>query len=408
MVRPSPIRIVAPLVLATGILTACGSSQRDSTSTAPTPSGQPIVIGIISDTTQAGGGGLPEVPVAASARVQHINAHGGINGRPVRLVSCDTKQDPNAARMCARTVVDSGAVAVVGVTSTADASVLPILEQADVPAIGTIPLTPVAGDSKVAYCFGPGIAGAFMATAPAVAAAGATKVGLIYPSNVGATSESARAAFELGARNGNVATGPVVGFGWGETQFDAPIAKATAGGVDGVVVNAPGSSEATLLAAMRQQRSDVKVSTLAVALTPQIIEALGGAAEGVVAVGFTQPATAEDLPGIAAFNQDMDRFGKSANRTDIAINAWTSVWAFEQIARKLPTISRATVAQAMDDVEDLDLGGIYPPLSARGTSPKAPGLSCAMSTSVVFDKVQNSQLVALEPGSFYDPFAKAR
>ncbi len=409
--------LTALLAAAPLAVVGCGSSSDDAATgaktsgatapktTAAQPGGAPIKLTIISQTTQQGGVGEPEVAAAARARVEAINAAGGIQGRPVELTACDSKQDPNATRACARQAVADGSVAVVGTTTTTEASVFPVLEQAHVPAIGTTPMTAAAGESKAAYCFNPGVAGDFLALVPALADAGAKKVSMVYPSNVAAVSAAAKAAFDQGVKKAGVEAGTPVGYTWGETQFDTPVAKVLEGGVDGVVAVAPGATLAPLVQTLRQQSADVRVATTSVSLTPDVIEALGAAADGISAVTLTQPATATQLKGIKLFNADMDAYAKGEARTDLAINAWAAVWAFERIAQQLPSITRASVTKAMEQLDGLDMGGIYPPLSARGDTAAFPGLGCAMNTKVVFAKVDGGKLVALHPGEFYDPVA---
>ncbi len=408
--------LTGAMIVAALAATGCGSGDGSSTSdttTAPTasvakPSGTPIKIGHISDITAPGGVKFPHIAAGVQARVDAVNAAGGIKGHPLELVTCDSKGDPNAARACVRKAVDEGVVAFVGAASQTEPAYVPVLEGAKVPAIGAVPFSPVIGDSKVAFCFNGGVQAAMSGLAAALQADGAKKISFVYPSNVGPASAAAKAAFEHGVAASGVESGGAVGFAFGDTQFDAPVAKATADGVDGVAVFSPGEPEAALIRTVRQQAPDVKVATVTSLLTPEVLSALGPAAEGVSAVAVDQPATATQVPGIAQFNHDMDAFdpdGKYA-RTDLVINGWASVWALERVARDLPEIDRASLMRAMDEVDGLDLGGIFPPLSATDRASNPPGIGCAMSTGDVFTKVKDGKPVAEQPGEFFDPFAR--
>jgi branched-chain amino acid transport system substrate-binding protein len=404
-------RLVCAVAVAAALIagTACGSSSDSgSTSTAkaaPKPSGAPIKIAIISDTTKPTGLGVPEVAAAARARVDAINAAGGIKGRPVELIACDSKQDPNAGRACARRAVAGGALAVVGMQTAAEAAIIAVLEEAKVPALGAVPTTAAVGDSQMAFCFNPGVPGLFFALVPALQADGAKKVAMLYPSNLGAASAGLKTAFDQGVEKTGLVSGGAVGYAYGDTQFNAPVAKATASGVDGLVAFAPGATQGPLIQTVRQQAPQIKMATPSVNLTPDVIKALGSAADGVAAVGLTQPSTATALPGIKQFNADMDAHAdEKLARTDLAINAWAAVWTFERVAAKLPSISRAGVVKAMNELDGLDMGGIFPPLATGDRSSKPKGLGCAISTNLVFSKVQDGKLVALEPGKFYDAF----
>jgi branched-chain amino acid transport system substrate-binding protein len=396
---------VAALVVSAG----CGSSDSGSESTtaqgASKPTGAPIKIAVVGDLTAGGRPGSPEVAAAARARVAAINAAGGIKGRPVELIECDAKSDPNAARACGRKVVSDGAVAVVGVLTAGDATLFPSLEQAGVAAIGTVPTSPASGTSKVSFCFNPGVAGDFFGAVPSLKAVGAKKVSMIYPANIGAASDLMKASFSQGVKQTGLATGVLAGFNAGDTQFDAQVSKATSSGVDGVFAFSPDASLGTLIQGVLQHDPGIKVTTLTVSLTSDVLKALGPAADGVAAVGLTQPATATDLPGIKQFMTDMDKHAKDSQRDDRAVNSWASVLVFEKVAATLPHITRGSVLKAMSQIKDLETGGIYPPLSAsaRGTA-GIPSLACALNTSVVFTTVKDGKLVALDPGKFYDPF----
>lgn len=398
----SSAALMVPLCAALTLsVAACSSSTSKSSGSGL--KGPPVRITIISDSS--GVSALPGIEDAAKARASYINAHGGIAGRPLDLVVCDTKSNPNSAQACARTAVSDGSVAAVGTSTVSDSLVTPILARAKMANIGLTAASPVAGDSKYSFCFNPGVAGDLLSSGAALAAEGATKVNLIYEDDNGPLSALIKSSFLAGAKQANVASGTPAGYGNSTTQFDAPIAKAARGGVDGIFASASsGSGEDTLIQSIRQQYPKVTVATISLDITPADLSTLGAVANGVVVIALTQPATATGLPGIQRFNADMNAYAKSAARTDLAINAWASVWAFEQVAAKLPKITRASVLAAMSQVKDLDLGGIYPLLSASAMSSRVPGLACAMSTQVVFEKVSDGKLVALTPGKFYDPF----
>lgn len=394
--------LAVPLCAALAVSAAACSSSKPAASSHPGLKGKPVRITLITD--GSGVNALPGITDAAKARASYINAHGGIAGRPLDLVTCDTTSSPNVAQACARTAANDGSVAVVGMTTVSDSLVTPILAQAELANIGLTPASPVAGDSKDAFCFNPGVAGDFLASPAGLAAEGATKVNIIYENDIGPLSALIKGSFLAGAKQANLQTGTPAGYSNGTTQWDAPIAKATQGGVDGIFASASGSGEVTLIKAIKQQHPNMTVATISLDITPEDLTALGETGNGTVVIALAQPATATSVPGIQKFNADMDAYAKSAARTDLAINAWASVWAFEQVASKLPTIDRASVLAAMSQVKGLDLGGIFPTLSASSMSTKLSGLGCAMNTQVVFEKVSDGKLVALEAGKFYNPF----
>lgn len=82
---------------------------------ATTTAAEPIVIGAIQDVS----GPVSVLGIASvyghELAVKHINAKGGINGRPLKLINYDTKNDPNEAINAYKRLVQvDGAVAVLG------------------------------------------------------------------------------------------------------------------------------------------------------------------------------------------------------------------------------------------------------------------------------------------------------
>jgi branched-chain amino acid transport system substrate-binding protein len=71
----------------------------------------------------------PNIPGAAKIYEQWINAHGGIAGHPLKVITCDDRADAAEAAGCARKAAAAGVVANVG-SFTLDASrAIPILQQ---------------------------------------------------------------------------------------------------------------------------------------------------------------------------------------------------------------------------------------------------------------------------------------
>ena len=101
----------------------CGGDEEESGSASSgpdkTPSGEPIILYDISDTSGAGSisAVLKQFPDAAQAAVDHINKDlGGLDGRPFKLVKCDSKADPAATTACANQAVQDKALAKVGLS----------------------------------------------------------------------------------------------------------------------------------------------------------------------------------------------------------------------------------------------------------------------------------------------------
>lgn len=96
-------------VTVTLAVTGCTTSQ-------PQPTDEPIRIGAVSSLT--GPAPFGEVPAAAQAVFDQVNAEGGINGRPIEFLSEDDAANPAQAAQAGRRLVDeTGVVAMVGSAS---------------------------------------------------------------------------------------------------------------------------------------------------------------------------------------------------------------------------------------------------------------------------------------------------
>jgi len=132
-------------------VSACGGSDDDS-STATTEgtgttasaadllgpadqaSGEPVKIGMVSDGATQAYDNTDELR-AAQATAKYWNEHkGGVGGRPIEVVTCETHGDPAGATDCGNQFVEKGVVAVTLSNSAVADSVWPPLHDAGIPA----------------------------------------------------------------------------------------------------------------------------------------------------------------------------------------------------------------------------------------------------------------------------------
>jgi len=149
-------------VAVAALLAACGSSSGDSGSTsgagasgagtsdttasgggasttAAKPTGKPIVVYSVTDAS-----GIPFSPalqqfhVAAKAAADYVNEQlGGVDGRPIKVVTCDSKADPAATAACASQAVQDDAVATTGLANLWPDNGLQIVAKAGIPSMNT-------------------------------------------------------------------------------------------------------------------------------------------------------------------------------------------------------------------------------------------------------------------------------
>lgn len=101
-----------------------------------------ITIGNITDRTGPLG---PEVftPTyeGAFTYFQKLNADGGVNGRKIQFVTCDDAGNPDRNRACARELIEEHEVFAFTATSTATFAGAPLLSEAGVPDVTSIPIS---------------------------------------------------------------------------------------------------------------------------------------------------------------------------------------------------------------------------------------------------------------------------
>jgi branched-chain amino acid transport system substrate-binding protein len=126
---------------------------------------EPVVIGMINQENSPIGS-FPELRAAAEAAVAFINAElGGVNGRPLQLVTCITAFSLEESQACAQRLVQAGATVVMSGIDVSAAGSVPVLEQNGVPLVGGIPTTLAEMQSPGAFFFSGGVAGALVAFA---------------------------------------------------------------------------------------------------------------------------------------------------------------------------------------------------------------------------------------------------
>jgi ABC-type branched-subunit amino acid transport system substrate-binding protein len=140
---------VATITAVVGVLAA--SAAPSSATPSRHLAGSPIVTYTFADVNTQG----PQYKnIAESARVygDWINAHGGINGHPLKVKFCDALGTPTGATACARKAVADHAVAVIGsFTFTGDA-IVPTLQAAHTAYFGLCcALSPTEFHSPVSF-----------------------------------------------------------------------------------------------------------------------------------------------------------------------------------------------------------------------------------------------------------------
>ncbi|MCK1796719.1 ABC transporter substrate-binding protein [Streptomyces sp. XM4193] len=94
---------------------------------------------------------MPGVTALAKAYARWVNAEGGLNGRELRVITCNEGNTGVRAAQCARRAKDEGVVAVVGSYSQHGQSFMPHLESVGIPHLGGYGFTEEEFTSPLSY-----------------------------------------------------------------------------------------------------------------------------------------------------------------------------------------------------------------------------------------------------------------
>lgn len=338
---------------------AATDDTQSSTTTAPPPTGEPIKLMVISEVSNP----VPhnDTPEGAEAAAAAINREGGIQGRPVEIIRCDSQGDPNAGRECGRQAVEEGVVALVGNLSFQSAEFLPIMVENQIPSVGATPLGPTDVTSEASFPLGGGIVSFSAGLSSLLADQGSEQISA-------ALADDARAAlFPDFSQQGldrfglEVATTVLVPIG--APDMASYVESATGDGQDGTVVIMENQDTVNFaITAVQNGPADVPyaVSVPTESASRSLVESVGAESERFFTVINEKPANLEGDPAVDQYRADMeaagfDEFG------DFRMRSYIAVKAVAEVAADLPVIDAPSLYDALGTVDDLDLD-LLPPV----------------------------------------------
>lgn len=334
-------RSVAPAILSIVLMTAaaCGGGNDAKgggtaagtkvTQSAKECPGKPIrltAIGSLSGVLALEG---DTVRVATDAAVAAVNSDCSL-GRPLEVVVCDDKSDPNGSTACGRAAAGDGSLALIAATGAFDNAA----EASGLPALYTVGSGTFDHTNASSY--------PFASIVPQVLGAITTSVAIGAKSTMLVTFESPATAFI--AQQGE-ALAKELGLEWHilffpqDTVDFAPIAAQI------VAINPDSLGfgvtqvEPFLEALDAEGWSPKDKPTLSTSmLTPQtILEAVGDKAEGMYLMSSNVPPTVEDNAGIAQMHDEYDAAGSDFAAAGVASVAfWSAVHSAADAIATLP------------------------------------------------------------------------
>lgn len=320
---------------------------------------EPIVIGQSLPNGMGSYRSTVALKQSARALVGLANANGGVQGRPIKLVSLDGGNDPKVHAQNVRDLVkDHGAVLILGCGGDAVcAATAQAAAEMKVPLVGAL-----SGGQAVsrqinrwAYTVRPGYDKEAAALSQQLKSLGITRVAVL--TDAGATGEKAvalrRAAEALGIQARVLAWSP-----GDERALDGALGQIASGNFQSVVVDVvPDSIDAL---AHRETALRVQWPRFVMSLTSSSLQGLGNLFPDR-AIGFSQIAPnpdADSMPLTVEFQRNVELYSAStAISFDGMATYLAAKVALAALRRAGGGIDGAAVAAALDNMDRLDLGG---------------------------------------------------
>jgi branched-chain amino acid transport system substrate-binding protein len=193
-------RVVATLAVVLAVLGVFGVSTAEASVDkkvgAATPSGTPLVIGWIGTQTTNGAAasaaGSKQGSDTLAAWVKWTNAHGGVNGHPVKAYYEDDKADPAVASAAIKTLVeDDHVIAIVGSQSGAtEQTWADYVKEHQIPIIATSQIDALDFTNPMFYGLGGSVDTNIWGQMKSAAVHGAKKVGIVLCTEVAACAQA--------------------------------------------------------------------------------------------------------------------------------------------------------------------------------------------------------------------------
>jgi len=336
----------------------------------------------------------PTYPNATEATIafeKWTNAHGGINGRPIKITVCDERGEPTQAAACARQGVEEGVVAAIGSFSFFGDNIVPIFEKAEVALFGGCCAESASElESKISFPLGSQPAYGAAAVAKAYEEGCETMNAVIV--------EGAEAVFEPVMENAAKAYGKSINkfitIPAAAKDESAVVAEALSGNPECVATIFGESLYKAWMGAWAQSGTEAVMYGAQGNLNEQSLEGFEEAGEGSIIAGvytdWKTPAWDEYREALEFSEADMSLdYGSLA-----AQGAWSGDVGFKVIVEGMKgPITNKTFLEAASKTTELDTGGLVPTLNLTEEWNGVKGFSRLFNRAASFAKYENGEVV---------------
>ena len=325
---------------------------------------------LVGRTTALSGGMAPfmnPIHEGHDAAIADLNAQGGIGGRPVRLVTLDDGFDAKRALENARTLVEKeGVVALFGTAGTSQVmTLLPYLAQAKLPLIGVYTGSPTVRMQGSPYLFTTSAryADELVKILRNLVSIQSSRIAVAYESNDFGKLLLPLAEKVIAAEKATLAGSQMMD----SSGKDAEAAAKALGALkpQAVLMIAAGPPVVAYVRAHKAQfGGGVPVYTLSLGAGTAVLKALGDDARGLAVARTTPSPNKPTLALTRDFQASMKRHNKFIDY-DHFVGYMDARVLIEGLKAAGPGVTRASLTQAMEGLNRLDVGGFTYQFSAQ-------------------------------------------
>jgi branched-chain amino acid transport system substrate-binding protein len=361
-------------VIASLVLSACGGAAAP----AETGGNEPIKVGAIFDLTGATGDVGTPYSEGVKGYVEWLNANGGVEGRPIELISADYAYKVDVAEQLYSQYASEGVNAFMGWGTGDTEAMRTKIAEDKIPFMSASYSAALLDMEAAPYNFLIGTSYSDQAIIAirwaiddwaAKGNSGAPKIALIHHDSPFGTSPLEDAKTFAEANGVEVTSLAMPG---GVTDYVAELAQIQTFGANYVVVHTVSSPAAVLLKDAASQGVDAQFICLNWCADEILVNLAGDAAEGVVgAIPFTPPTSP------VSGHEDADAFLKSKGSSleekglHYTQGWWTMATMVEGIRRVVAAgneVNGENIRTALESISNFETGDVTSPISFSSTS----------------------------------------
>ena len=363
--------------------------------------GTPIKLMVLGSFS-GGGTDLGDIPDAAKAAAKAINRAGGVDGNSLSIIVCDHGFDPNEAAACAREAVDEEVAAVVGAYTASSDQYLPVLEKAGIPSVAPYAIGFPELTSTMSFPIAGGIVSGTAGIGAVLADAAKVKsIDVSFLDIPGGAGKFAATLVDLATEPRGLpestSTPEPPGGADRTPSVQATIDKES----QGVALATVDPEFSKWILAYRQAGGEAKLATAGATVTPDNLDTLGDAIEGVYISNNYKPASLKSDPGVKQMLREVKAFGKKIPLNDFSIGAWAGVHVVAEALAEATTLDAAGLVSALNTDREWD-PLVSPPVNFTKPSPDiaaSPLLSGAVerlfNIDVYYSQVKKGKIKAI-------------